>query len=317
MNQQELRLLYMKYNRNPGIPDQIEVLDMFANIFLTFINDHQKDEVTTSAEADAKIVLQMMLTKTLSVKKLLEGVSFLTKNGVPLSNIIDPTIIATLVRNIFETTAMFNTIYRVIETKEQAALIHLLWVIAGLKYRQRFTSHIMTTEVKQKQEDEEQTIKELENTIESLELYKGLNSKNQEKIKNRLDRREYLIRFENKEVFFLTWSDVGKSMGMDERLFDKMYTYFSLYAHPSNVSVFQFAEMFHPDSPGYIELTQMNLHYARFFLSIFIADYIHLFPKTKETFEKLPLIDQIILNFSNKMARGNNYTINNAYHELG
>lgn len=52
-------------------------------------------------------------------------------------------------------------------------------------------------------------------------------------------------------------------------------------------------------------------------LSIFIADYIHLFPSVIKTFEKQPLINQLVLNGLNKLLRGNNYSINDTYKQLG
>ncbi|MBP7558539.1 MAG: hypothetical protein KA821_19840 [Chitinophagaceae bacterium] len=317
MNQEELRAQFLKYAYKSGMHEKYEVLGMFANHFLTIVQLHHKDPVTTVAEKEAKIVLQMMATKVLYLMKTIDGVSFNTRENVLLNNIIDPSIIAGQVRNVFETAGMFNTIYRGTQTDEDRKLVHLLWVSAGLKYRQRFVTNIITPEIKKKQEDEEKKINDITNEIVAMNLYQGLDAKNQEKIQNRIKNKEYLVKIENNKVAFLTWSDVSTSMGMDEKLFSNMYTYFSLYAHPSNVSVFQFAEMFNGENPGYIGLTEMNLTYAIFFFSVFLADYIHLFPKVKETFEKLPLIQQLILNAPNRLARGSQFSINDSHKALG
>jgi len=317
MTQEELREQFLKYVYQPGIEEQHEVLGMFANLFLTIVQVHHKDPANTVADKEAKIVLQMMATKALYLMRTIEGVSFKTNTGFILNNILDPSIIAGQVRNVFETAGMFNTIYRTVENDEQKALLHLLWVSAGLKYRQRFVTNIITPDVKKKQEQESQHISDIKAEIEKSKIYQGLDAKNQEKIQNRIKSKEYLININGNDVNFLNWSEVSKSMGMDEKLFDNMYTYFSLYAHPSNVSVFQFAEMFNTEDPGYIELTQMNLLYAIFFLSVFLADYLHLFPKVKETFDKLPLIEQLILNAPNRLARGANFSINDSHVALG
>jgi hypothetical protein len=45
--------------------------------------------------------------------------------------------------------------------------------------------------------------------------------------------------------------------------------------------------------------------------SIFIDDYIKLFPERIEDFEQLDLMEQIAVNLQNRMARGDNYSINN------
>lgn len=41
-----------------------------------------------------------------------------------------------------------------------------------------------------------------------------------------------------------------------------------------------------------------------------------LFPSVKETFEKLSLRDQVVINFYNKMMRGDEYSINEKWKEL-
>ena len=317
MTQEELREISFRYNVRAGLKEQVEILELFSQTFLKIIQNHHKDAVYGQADADAKMILQMMLTKTLYLRKLIDGVSFKSTSGPALNSIIDPTILAMLVRNIFETAGMFNTIYTATENTDQKELVYILWVIAGLKYRQRFVTNILSDETKKKQEGELENIAKFLEYIEQSKLFLSLDQKGQEKIKNRIKEKEYLIKFEGSTVHFLNWGGLSKTMGMDEKLFSNAYTFFSLYTHPSYVSVFQFAEMFAIDNPGYLELTSMNLNYARFFLSIFLADYIKLFPATIKTFEELSLVEQIILNFPNKLARGNHYSINQAHEALG
>jgi len=51
--------------------------------------------------------------------------------------------------------------------------------------------------------------------------------------------------------------------------------------------------------------------------SVFIADYINLFPKVLQTFNSLDKIDQIIINSNNTFARDYSYSINDTWKELG
>ena len=47
-------------------------------------------------------------------------------------------------------------------------------------------------------------------------------------------------------------------------------------------------------------------------LSIFIADYTNVFPSVLITYDSLEIKDQIIINFLNKIARNQNYSINDS-----
>mgnify|MGYP003431035343 CR=1 FL=1 len=106
--------------------------------------------------------------------------------------------------------------------------------------------------------------------------------------------------------------DVAKK----KEIFENIYTYFSLYSHPSQVSVFQFEVMFDKESEAYKSLTVLNFKYCFSFLSVFIADYIYLFPDAKTIFEELSTGKQIVINSLNKLLRGDDFSINEAWKNL-
>lgn len=302
----------------PTINDSYDVLDIYSEFLFLAMRNHHLEEVFSYADADAKIVLQMMLTKTLHLKSLVGGIDYNSPKGYRLNRIIDPTVVASLVRNIYETTGMFNLIFRNTKSKEEKQIIYQLWVHAGLKYRQKFESVIISQEQRDKFEREKQQLAEIAKSIESSRLYSKLNSKNQKKIRDKLKDKDYLIRFNRTEVEFLHWHNLAQIMGIKKGYLDNIYTYFSLYAHPSNVSVFQFENMFTPGSESCWELANFNLKNAFFLLSIFVADYIYLFPNALTTFNNLDLRDQIVINYHNTFMRGyEGYSINNSWEALG
>ncbi len=256
----------------------------------------------------------MMWSKVLHLKSLLGGVP-LEKEAVNSNRIIDPTIIANLTRNVYETAGMFNVVYRTPSTDDERLILYNLWVHSGLSYRQRFVESVKTKENLEKAADEKARMNELVLEIENTNLFKSLDEKNKGKIKTRLKEREYLMRFDNNNVVFLNWNDVPKNLGI-EKLLDKIYGYFSMYAHPSNVSVFQFADMFRLGQEEFLGLINFNLHNLFVMLSSFIADYIAVYPNVLATFNKQPLVDQIVINFHQKFVRGDIYAINNAHDTL-
>ena len=316
MTKDLLRMEYLRLTNLHTIKDCLDLFDIFLEYLWNVINEQQGKNADSYANRDAEILNQMMFTKLTHLKKLIEGVGYTANNGSILNEIIDPTIVASLTRNIFETVSIFNLIYRNAKTEDEKNIIYSLWVSSGLKYRQRFQSVISKPETKLKAEIEQKQLEQLETEIKNTTLYKSLDAKNQSLINKKLNQKDYRIRFNGKTVISLDWQDMCDVMELNKALFDNIYTYFSLYSHPSYVSVFQFVNMFSKEDEAYIRLTTMNLNYCFSLLSVFVADYINLFPDLLKTFEKLEIHKQIAINIHNKMLRGDAYSINKAWEIL-
>jgi len=316
MEKEKLRAEYMRLNKLATIEDCLDLFDIFLEHLWNVVQVHHEDKVYSLANKDAKILNQMMFTKLTHLKKIVEGVGYTAKNGDRLNKIVDPTIVASLTRNIFETVSVFNLIYRNTKSEDEKIIIYGLWVSSGLKYRQRFQSVATTPENIQKIADEQKQIDNIEKEIKETALYKSLDAKNQGKIDEKIKQKDFKIRFDGTEVIYLAWQEMCDVMGLNKNIFEHIYTYFSLYAHPSEVSVFQFETMFSRQNEEFKQLTTTNLKYCFSLMSVFVADYIYLFPQVKATFEKLEIYKQIALNAHNKMLREDSYSINDAWKKL-
>ena len=315
MTKDELRLECERLVSCKNLSDTAEVLNIFSEFFFKAVKENHLESVNTQADGEAKIVLQMMFTKILHLKKLILGLSYIAEDGSSLNTIIDPTIIASATRNIYETTSMFNLIYRNTQTDEEKLILHAMWVHAGLMFRHKFKSTLSSTENIEKFEHESLEMAKIVTFIEQTDLFKGLDDHNKNKIKTRLKEKEYLMRFENNQVKFLHWHDLVEVMGLKSEHFNHIYTYFSLYSHPSNVAVFQFSDMFTINNEEFYELANFNLKYALLLTSVFIADFINLFPSTLRIFETMKTHEQIAINLLNIMARDMQYSINDKWKE--
>lgn len=317
-NVENLRNNYQRLSNCKTIKDSIEVLEIYSEFLFTTIQNRDKSKAgsETKEEHQARMVFQMMLTKCLHLKGIAEGISYNAKNGGKLDNIIDPTVVSCLIRNVFETVCMFNIVYAQPKNKEEKTILYCLWAHAGYAYRQKFAPLATTEANKQKMEEEKKFMIQLAKEIERTTLYKALPEKHQKKIKTRLEGKEYLLIFRDKEIKCLVWHDVPEIMGVREGLMNDIYTYFSLYSHPSNVSVFQFANMFNKGDEAFKQMTNFNLKHYFALTSIFIADYIRVFPEAKDSFDKLDVIKQITINHYNKFIRGDNYSINDSWKAL-
>lgn len=299
-----------------SISDSWDLFDSYLEFLFNAIKVNAKKQFKTKALAEATMVNQMMFTKTAHLKKSIEGIVFKSKDGSELKNIIDPTFIGVIIRNIFETVGMFNLIYSSPNNEEESMILYNLWVISGLEYRQRFEAVITTEQNKIKLIEEGKRIEELKEQIFKTKLFKYLDQKNQNKILTVIKKKDYKIRFLENKIDFLAWHDLTEVMGMKKEISTQVYTYFSQYAHPTNVSVFQFADMFIKGKKSFQETVNFNLKYAFIFLSIFISDTIELFPTLKDTFEELSLRDQMVIDFQNTFARGREYSINRPWEKI-
>ncbi len=316
MNKVEIRRDCERLFTPRSLKDSKDLMEIFIEYFVQVINNHHADKVYSNAERDARTINQMIFSKIVHIKKIIEGIDLQSEEGIKFNGFIDPTIVVSLIRTVYETVGMFNLIFRQTKNKDEKLILYNLWVHAGLKYRQRFESLITTQENKDKYESEKEIISQLKDEIQSTNLYQSLSEPQQKKILKKLKDKDFKIRFKNNEVETFDWHNIMKPMELRSDFMDNIYTHLSLNSHPSNVSVFQFSDFFDKNNETYRIITNNNLNYLFMYLSIFAADYINLFPLVNNTFDKLSIRDQIVINFNNRMMRGKEYSINEIWKKL-
>jgi len=316
MTKQELRNEFVRLAEGENIQDSLDLMDLYLGYLFLVANEHKKNDNTSISDSEAILINQMLFSKIAHLRQVVKGIEYEAINGIRLNRIVDPTVVAVLIRNIYETVAMFNLVNLSGQNADEKLILYNLWVISGLKYRQKFVHEKLSAETVKKSEHEKLQIDKYIQEIMTTSLYKQLSTSNQNKIQEKIKRKDYKIRFNNNNVEFLDWQDLSKTMGIKDSIMGNIYTYFSLYSHPSNVSVFQFADMFRKDVPHFIEMTNFNLRNAFFLLSVFIADYIILFPEVLKIYNSIPIKDQIVINWLNVMARNNDYSINDSFTNL-
>src|SRR5688572_8698261 len=105
MNREELRNEFTRLRLTETLKDGSDMLDIYASYFFKVMSEHQDILKRSGTDKDAALLNQMMFSKSLHVRKLIDnnGVSFKSDDGKGLNPIIDPTIVVSLVRNIYET----------------------------------------------------------------------------------------------------------------------------------------------------------------------------------------------------------------------
>lgn len=315
MNKKELMEQFVELTRNSNVDNSCTILKMYIDLIFKLIENNSAIQ-DTQVDEDAKMVNQMMFTKLLHIRKFIEGISY-EGEGVKLNPIIDPTVLASLIRNLVETVLIFDLIYRETTSQEEKNIIYNMWVSSGLSYRQKFESVANTLENIEKCQQEKQEIEDIKRQIMGTSLYQGLTRRNKDKIINALNRKEFRVVFgKNNLKIVQGWQDVCDKIGCKKNIVEELYNYLSLYSHPSQVSVFQFREMFGKETREFESITNFVLKYCFFFTSIFISDYIKLFPSLQSTFDEIDPLSQMIINFYAHVVAGDKYIINKILDEF-
>lgn len=315
MSKQQLRLDAMRLMSAKELNDTKEMLDVYTAFLFKVINEHT-NIVDSQAKGEAKLVLQMLFSKLLNLRQLLDGLNYNTAEVGGLSNFIDPTIIASGVRNIIELVSTFHIVYKSEYSDQEREILYQMWVIAGLKYRQRFVGPNSSQENIDKAQHEAQEILIALQSIHQSPIYTALPQAKQELIDRVIGKKDYRVKFENGDAFTLHWQEIIEFMGFKPELIGNLYTYLSLYAHPSNVSVFQYRELFVAGADEHIKMAMFNIKNVTAIVSKFIYDYIKLFPEVQAMFDSLPILNQILINWSLRLTTTGGDTINDALIEL-
>lgn len=266
------------------------------------IYKHHYDDVETQREADARILFQMFFSKALHFKHMLAGVEW--QGHLQLNRLVDPTLLFTLVRNQYECLCVFELINVMPKSDDQKNFLSLMHQISGLKYRQRFVEQATLQDNIKKLRLESIEINEDIRIILSSSVYNKLNHKSKERVKEWIKNKEYQLYFKSDEVIQkLGWKDFANKFGMNRDVVDNLYTYLCMNAHPSYSSIMQFRDAFAKINPGFLKLALFASHTFLIFLSIFLVDYMRMFPSVISDFSKLDEDKKMLLTAFNDFFR--------------
>lgn len=253
----------------------------------------------TRQNQDAMILFQMVLSKGLAIQKLIEGAEYRNSKTGMTASILDPTSIAALTRTQFEAFSTFHNIYISNSDQNIVELLHDIWVIVGLKERQRGFDPTHE-EHKIKAALEEKQITELLAKIQANPIFRKEEIEKQAKILGWIQNRKFEIAYRNNKLVLLSQKELFTNSGVNEA-FENQYALLSWFVHPSYISVLQFGQMY--EQNFYEENAYTMLRISRIIVSMLIVDYITYFEEALEEFKTLPEIDQLIIHSDNKTFR--------------
>jgi hypothetical protein len=308
----EQRTIIMNFLNPSTLEGNMRVTHLLSEITQELIKKHHNDDIANEREGDAKIFIQIIHSKIRHLLELSKGIDLVDNAN---KKIIDPSVQIIISRNIFETIVFFNLLHIYHTDDNQKTLIHDLWKLSSLKYRQRFTEFAKSDEAKKLMDEVKKRIEGLKSKIKSSDIYTNGSSKTIGQIDQAIKEKKFWTIFEGGEVN----TSYGPQKLCDlmtnrSQLIKEQYTRYSLYIHPSNETINVFLNIFTNEEYKY--LAGANLRITNCLIAMFISDYVKLFPTCKTTYESLPIDNQIVCSWYNKMIRDENSSVNKSYKKL-
>ena len=302
------RLWFDRMISDESLKVMMEAHNLVTDAAFYLIRTHGNDASTSTMNHDGNLLLQMTALKGMSIKSMALPKNLkIQADGTTVGGVNDPFGMICLVRSQMEAFCTFNNMFINSNSDEELQVKYDLWVMSGLKYRQRFGVEL--EEHVAKKEKEAKQIDEIMQSIESSDLHKGLSEQGLKNFKQMVKGKDWKFRVDGNSIKTLHWHEALTDSGANDML-EQKYNFLSLGSHPSNVSVFQFGQMY---VKGEHEFTaRMALMFSNVFLSFFIRDYIKYHGLIEKCFDTLPLENQMMVNWYNRAFRSKEYQVNDA-----
>jgi len=266
-------------------------------------------------DKDANLLFQVLLLRGLSIEHLSEDRPYVNaQSQQTLKTTLDPLSMETLIRAQFEAYCMLHNIFLRPTKPEERELLYELWVISGLKERQRFAGTIIDPVNFEKSIDDLEEIWKRMDALSSSAYFQSLSDESKTVVIVALQKRQNQLLVEGSEVRSVGWRDLFSRAGAKEGM-EIMYAMLSLAAHPSNVSVFQFRDMYASDA--FRVVTVQALRNSSLLMAFAVRDFVKLFPALELTVNGWKNEHQLLINDLNVGFRGASFRLNDIRNHLG
>lgn len=298
--------------------NEIDSFKMVLDSAMAIMYSHKKESKLNEIDSDGHLLIQIAFVKSMSLLKLADGLKYVNPlDKTSLTGIYDPFGMGNLVRSQYEAFCNFNNIYIQSMNDSERKLKYYLWVLSGLKYRQKFP--VYSEEFKKKKEEEAAIINDYLNLVKLNECYIQLEEQSRINIDQCIKKKEWQIKIDHNKSHKIAWHEMFGFAGVNQ-LYDEQYAYLSSISHPSNLAVIQFKSMYSGETVAErsdYQSMRTIMNTSKSILAMILRDYITYFDLSESHFEKLPVINQMLINILNKTFRGEDYKLNKSLELLG
>ena len=271
-------------------------LRLISNVYFEVIRQTQtlQQELEGTQNYFAKITMQMFFTKALATINLLDGVGYVGRTCT-LPPIHDHSLLFIIARNFCETVAAYEVLFLLPDTKEKRVVLENLFLSSGYGYQLRLFSEVMQNKYSNEYDIVNKNIQVTKAKMKNTSYYKSLSSEQQDNIKYAIRTKNYKLLLLDNEVRSMSWQECLNHFVRSNDIMDKIYTYFSLHAHPSIRGMEQFDAAYEMVNPESTNLSIVACQSIISFMSMFLQEYIKLFPRAKEVFDKKTDFEKCLL----------------------
>lgn len=288
-------LEYRRMLRPSCLKDRINYLEYLINFYFKAIVRLKDYIFENEFRAEMSTTLQMMFTKAKMFRELLDGFSH--SNGLnSLNNLVDHTVLFTIVRTAYEQLCAFELVCVLPDTLEKQIVLENAYVAAGLVNRRKMFTQDIPESYKHLLNQELSIIEDCKIQIHQTNLFQSLSDKSKESLDEEVFKKGYFQLYFSAEGKFLphvAWDQVRNYCQLGTDTLNGVYRYACNMAHPSYLGLIQFRDAFKEDAMSmFMETATMQLSLI---MSVFIMDYMNVYKMVKDIYEKLDIESRFML----------------------
>lgn len=288
------------------IADVKECMKVLLGLYVRFNKVLVTKKNVSARDSDCIVMMHMFYAKGASFLQLLDGFPFVD-DGKEIGRIIEPTLLYSLVRDMYEALCAFELVFVLPKTEKQKMMAYNIFYISSMKERANYKHQ--TEKSRTIAAEEAEDIEKAKQEIEATVYYQQLPDKDKQFLQAKMNSPHpvYRLLYEEHAVVPVKWEDAYTTFGMREEMFGNVYAYLSLYAHPTAVAVTRFREMF-TDKQYDIE---RKVSYAGMLvvqmLSVFVIDFCRQLDFAREVYLQSDDTTKCMADLINIIARGSEY----------
>lgn len=255
-------------------------MKLMLDFYFDVIQSPASRKASSTLDEDRNIWLQQMFCIGNHFMSLLDGVGYQRKDGW-LNPIIDPDVLFTVARRIYESVVSFNLLFIQPKDENYQSILYNLFMAHGLSERLKDIDEEMRAKYPKRISEEEADIVACKKAITENPLYATLSKQTLKTIDNAFGKKYRYVFTENDELKFVQFEDAYTYLKLRKDMFEQQYSFFSLHGHPSFLSICQFRDAFKNEFRADAMMAKHTTQCALTFLSIFIVDYMKLNPEVK------------------------------------
>lgn len=274
-------------------------LERISNNMYAIVDKFRSDIAKPDDKEDvaiAQCILQMAICKTQSLLQLSGGISIVPdRKDIRL---YDPTSMVAILRSLYELVFTFRNIYLMTITEKERKILLNIWKICGLNNRQKeeFPTEDLPQRYREQREKEAKDIEKMKQEILSVLSTMDITESAQKGIENIVKE---IIKKKDSSIKGYIFERAGSCITSLKRIsltksprhiyktsqLGIMYTLFSMYTHPSYLSMLQFGQMY--NNGQYKKLLKDVLTSACILNAHLIQDFCQVVPKCQEFYEQM------------------------------